>query len=413
MIARMFAYLLIAACMSACGRAPEDAHAQGEHAHATEGAPFERGPHGGRMLREGGFAVELVIFEENTHPEFRLYAFRGDVPVPPADVQASVRLTRLDGASDTFEFQPADGFLLGNGVVQEPHSFDVTVTATHAGRQYEWSYQSYEGRVVMAAATAAEAGVETQIAGPGTIRDAVNLVGTVVLNPDRHAHLKARFPGTVRSVHAQLGDRVRRGQPLLVIEANESMREYPVTAPFDGIVLARETNIGDVTGEHALIEIADLSQVWVELHALGEQSTRIRPEQAVIVRSATTSLQAETRVSAVLPLATRGQSVIIRARLDNPEGQWRPGMTVSGEVTVSKREVPLAVRESALQRFREFDVVFAKVGETYEVRMLELGARDGDFVEVLSGLAPGTEYVTEQSFLIKADIEKSGAVHEH
>ena len=76
-------------------------------------------------------------------------------------------------------------------------------------------------------------------------------------------------------------------------------------------------------------------------------------------------------------------------------------------------EVPLAVRASALQRFRDFTVVFARVGDTYEVRMLELGRSDGAYVEVLGGLKPGTEYVTAQSYLIKADIEKSGASHDH
>ena len=71
------------------------------------------------------------------------------------------------------------------------------------------------------------------------------------------------------------------------------------------------------------------------------------------------------------------------------------------------------VKISALQQFRDFTVVFAKIGDTYEVRMLELGANGGEFVEVLEGLKPGTEYVTENSFLIKADIEKSGARHDH
>ena len=75
--------------------------------------------------------------------------------------------------------------------------------------------------------------------------------------------------------------------------------------------------------------------------------------------------------------------------------------------------MPLAVSTNALQRFRDFDVVFAKVGDTYEVRMLELGAKDNDFIEVIGGLVPGTVYVTDNSFLIKADIEKSGASHDH
>jgi cobalt-zinc-cadmium efflux system membrane fusion protein len=88
-------------------------------------------------------------------------------------------------------------------------------------------------------------------------------------------------------------------------------------------------------------------------------------------------------------------------------------MTVAAEVTVGTRNVSLAVKESGLQRFRDFTVVFAQVGETYEVRMLELGERDGEYVEVTGGLKPGTNYVAEQSFLIRQDIEKSGASHDH
>jgi cobalt-zinc-cadmium efflux system membrane fusion protein len=283
----------------------------------------------------------------------------------------------------------------------------------HAHDHADEHDEAVETRVTIPAAIAAEAGVRVETAGPAEIRDVVNLVGTVVLNPDRHAHLKARFPGTVRAVRVQLGERVRHGQALLVIEANESMREYTVSAPFDGVILARETNIGDVTGDHALIEIADLSEVWVELHALGEQSTHIAPGQTVYIDSATTRQKGESRVSAVLPLATRGQSVIIRARLANHDGQWRPGMTVSGRVVVAQREVSLAVRESALQNFRGQTVVFAQLGEQYEPRPLRLGVRDAEHAEVLSGLEPGTAYVTEQSFLIKADIEKSSAGHDH
>jgi len=66
-----------------------------------------------------------------------------------------------------------------------------------------------------------------------------------------------------------------------------------------------------------------------------------------------------------------------------------------------------------LQSFRDFTVVYARFQQTYEVRMLELGRRDGEFVEVLGGLDPGTTYVSENSFLVKADIEKSGASHDH
>ncbi len=99
--------------------------------------------------------------------------------------------------------------------------------------------------------------------------------------------------------------------------------------------------------------------------------------------------------------------------LPNPDRRIRPGQFVRGIVTVASSEVPLAVRTSALQTFRDFDVVFEKIGTAYEVRMLTLGRRDSEYVEVLGGLSPGAVYVTENSYLIKADIEKSGATHQH
>ena len=71
------------------------------------------------------------------------------------------------------------------------------------------------------------------------------------------------------------------------------------------------------------------------------------------------------------------------------------------------------MRQSAVQGFRDFQVVFARFDDVYEVRMLELGRRNHDWIEVLGGIEAGTQYVTENSYLIKADIEKSGASHDH
>ncbi|HZX81224.1 MAG TPA: efflux transporter periplasmic adaptor subunit, partial [Lysobacter sp.] len=73
----------------------------------------------------------------------------------------------------------------------------------------------------------------------------------------------------------------------------------------------------------------------------------------------------------------------------------------------------LVVPLSALQTFRDGDAVFIRVRDTYEVRPVELGKRDATQVEVLAGLRAGDAVVVRQSYLVKADIEKSGAAHEH
>ena len=416
MIIRLASAAALALLLAACGGADSTNDAANEQpAGESEAAAadYERGPHRGRMLRDGDFALEVTIFETGVPPQYRLYAYRDDKPLKGSDVTAIVELARLDGEVNRFTFTPENDYLVGSGTVVEPHSFDVKVKATHEGKSHDWKFASYEGRTTIPTAVAADAGVKVEVAGPALIRDTVRLMGTIVMDANRHAQIKARFPGIVRAVRVQQGQRVRRGQTLVVVEGNESMRSYPVTAPFDGVVLTRSTNVGDVAGDNTLVEMADLSDVWVELHAIGKDASRLAAGQPAHIKAATGDAEQDTVIDTLLPLATRGQSVVARASIPNPDGRWRPGMTVSATVAVAEREVALAVKESGLQRFRDFTVVFAQIGQTYEVRMLELGARDGERVEVLGGLKPGTRYVAEQSFLIKADIEKSGASHDH
>ena len=66
-----------------------------------------------------------------------------------------------------------------------------------------------------------------------------------------------------------------------------------------------------------------------------------------------------------------------------------------------------------LQTFRDWDVVFINQGSIFQAMPLELGAKDAQFVEVLSGIKSGQNYVSDNSYIIKADIEKSGASHDH
>ena len=67
----------------------------------------------------------------------------------------------------------------------------------------------------------------------------------------------------------------------------------------------------------------------------------------------------------------------------------------------------------AIQTIRDWSVVFVKYGNFFEARPLELGENDGNWVEVLQGLSVGEHYVAQNSFVVKAEIEKSSAVHEH
>jgi cobalt-zinc-cadmium efflux system membrane fusion protein len=406
------AALLTVPLVAGCGGSSRE-EAPGETKAAAAG--YERGPHRGRMLRDGDFAIEMTIFEDGVEPEFRVYAYRGDKPLPPAQVQLSVELKRLGGKIDRFAFTPQEDFLRGGGVVHEPHSFDVTVVASEAGRSHKWTYASYEGRTTIAADAARVGGVRSERAGPAVVSELIDMAGRVEITPEGKADVRARLPGQIVWMTGQLGQTVRRGQTLLRVESSHSLQFYAVPAPISGVIVEKNANVGDTTGDRALFVIADPTKLHAEFFVYPRDAERIRVGQGVVVRSLSGQNRIEAEVEAILPAADlASQTLMAHVHLPASASRvFRPGMGVEGSFAVAQAQAPLAVRTKAIQRFRDFEVVYAKVGNTYEVRMLELGRRTPEWTEVLGGLEPGTEYVTDGAFLIRADIDKSGASHDH
>lgn len=401
---------LFALGLFGCGNgAPPKADAQ----ETKKGDEYEKGPHRGRMLRAGAFAVETTIFEDGVDPEFRVYAYQNDKPVPPSDVTLEMKLTRLGGRVDSFAFKPEGDALRGNGVVREPHSFDVEVNARFKGEQHRWTYSSYEGRTTIAAEAAKTAGMEFAKAGPAVLDERIDLVGRVIMPPRGRAEVRAWYPGRIVEMTKNIGDSVQQGEPLLRVEASDSLRTYAIPAPISGIVMDRQANVGDVASQQTIYVIVDPSKLQASLYAFPRDAGRVRVGQSVVI-DGLDGRKLDTKVTRILPNADPStQSTSILADLDNADGTWRAGLAVEGAVTVQQIPVSLAVRTEALQRFRDFTVVFAKVGDTYEVRMLKLGRQTTEWTEVLGGIEPGEQYVSSGSFLIRADIEKSGASHDH
>ena len=409
-------YLIIAALfaapLAACGQSGEtEVAAEGEEAAAGE---YERGPHNGRMLRDGDFAIEVTVFEDGVPPEYRLYVYQDGKPLDPKEVKARVMISRLDGEKTTFEFAPQDDFLRGNSVLVEPHSFDVVVEATANGKSHKWSFESYEGRVTITDEAARAAGITTETVGPQRIGEAVEIIGRVELDPAGSAEVGAKYPGPVMAVYKNVGDRVSRGTLLARVESSYSLQTYSIYAPISGVISERNANVGSIADGDPLFVISDPSRTVATFPIFPRDIERVRPGQSVQIRGLEGNRTQGSVIRDFLPIAeVTSQAVTARAALPNRDGFWRPGMAVRGLVTVDQRSVPLAVRTYAIQQFRDFRVVFAKIGETYEVRMLELGQEGPEWTEVISGIKPGTVYASENSYVIKADIEKSGASHDH
>ena len=259
------------------------------------------------------------------------------------------------------------------------------------------------------AKTAATAGIRVAQVGAGIIADEHEVQGLLTPVEGRVAQVTARFAGPVRSVRAGVGDRVRAGQVLATVESNLSLTTYAVTAPISGVVMARSAAVGMSAAEGApLFEVADLSTLWVDLHIFGADAQHIQAGVPVSVTRLSDGVSEDTTLERVLPgTATASQSTVARASVANTDGLWRPGSAVKARLTVDRQPVDLAVPLSALQTADDQDVVYVQQGETYRTRAVKLGRRDAERVEVLGGLKAGERVVVAQSFLIKADIEKS------
>lgn len=373
----------------------------------------QTGPRGGRLLSEGDFSVEITIYESGIPPEMRVYAYRDQQLVDPASIDLEVTLHRLGNHQDQLTFSKEGDYLVSNEVVTEPHSYELSVRVSAQGIRAEWHYESFEGRAVLSERIIDKANIQVEPALPQTLRFTERLFGVVAPVNDRQVHLSATYPGQIAAMLVNIGDSVSQGQPLAVITNAMSGAPVTLTSPIAGVVTQRLANVGEFAADQVLFEIVDLAQVWVELSAFPEHIEKLKVGQTAVVFDLHQHQRVRGDIIYVAPVMTGGHIARARVLIDNSEGHWRPGMHVQADVVTGEKQVGLAVRKDALQTFREMPVVFAQYGNTFEVRMVELGDEDSDYVEVLGGLAPNTPYVYKNSYLLKADVLKDGASHDH
>jgi cobalt-zinc-cadmium efflux system membrane fusion protein len=457
-------------------------HADDEH-HDT--AEQKKGPHGGKLFSKDGYALEVTIFEQGVAPGFRLYTYQNGKPLAADASQVSMTLERLGRAPQTIIFVKEGDYLKGNAIVEEPHSFKVTITARHESKTYEFSYTQEEARVSISDEQLHQNGVQILTAGPARIKNTLQLIGEIRLNEDRTVYVVPRLAGIVESVRANAGDMVRKGQVLAVIssqslsdqrseslaaqkrlalarttyerekmlwqekisaeqdylQARAAMQEaqimaqsaqqklaalgasassanltqYEIRSPIDGVITDKRISTGSVTKEDAnIFVISDLSSVWVDLTVRAEDINLLKTGQKGSVRSGTFDAQDSGTISYIgALLGEQTRSARARLVLANPKGVWRPGLPVHVDLVADEVAVPVAVAVDALQTVGDWTVVFGRYGKHLEARPLELGRSDGKFIEVRKGLNAGEQYAATNSFLIKAELGKASAGHDH
>lgn len=209
----------------------------------------------------------------------------------------------------------------------------------------------------------------------------------------------------------------------LLAQTGEIDIRHPVLAPIDGQVLEREVTLGELVRPErdALVVLADLSTLWVLADVPEARARQVAVGAEATVRVGAGGDEAlEGKVTYIAPqLDAATRTATVRIEVNDARSVLRPGMFAQARIRVAGDQAArpvLAVPQEAVQTVEGGPAVFVPVeGEpnTFARRAVKTGATVGGMTELLEGLKEGEPVVVAGSFILKADLGKSGAAHEH
>lgn len=198
----------------------------------------------------------------------------------------------------------------------------------------------------------------------------------------------------------------------------ESLRTQFLRAPISGRVSERRVDLGGLIGregqESELYVIVNLDDIWVDLAVSPEDISAVREGVSVKIRAIGTEDEASAGVIFVSPLLdreTRNARVI--ATLPNKDHRWKPGTFVTAEVPLSGAPSTVMVSKKAIQTIKGTPTVFVRDADGFEARSVRTGREDDDDIEIVAGLAAGETIAVQNTFTLKAEVEKDEAEHGH
>jgi len=318
------------------------------------------------------------------------------------------------------------------------------------------------GTVVLPPEKVQKLGVRTELAVRESLAGAVRASATVQVDETRQFVIAPKFEGWIDTLYAnQTGMTVRRGQPLMALyspalvaaqseyqiaeaaaqrldiadpasaatmrqlrdAARTRLRNWEIvgaqvtrsgrdarlvlTAPADAVVIEKRVVQGDrFEPGQTILRLADLSTVWVVADVPTSASASLLVGGAATFQ--TPSLPGERyegRVSFIQPVVNAvSRTIGVRIELPNPTGARRPGLFGDVELAGTAIEAAVVIPRSAVidSGARQLVLVQTAPGR-FAPRDVRVGARSGDRIEVLSGVAVGEAVVVSANFLIDAE----------
>ena len=235
----------------------------------------------------------------------------------------------------------------------------------------------------------------------------LELPGEIKPDPENLLHYAARFSGMARQSAKNIGDEVKAGDTLAIIESNENLSLYPILAGRFGTVIDKHIVPGEfVEAGKELFVIADLSAITIHLAIVGQDADVIVKGASAEVSDLTGNNRAKGMLNYISPFHhEETRSLTGRILLPNPKGVWKPGALVRVRIQHQESTPTLQVPSNAIQLVDGLPHVFIPETDVEFMAVPVVTGRKGvSRTEIIKGLSAGDTIVLSGAFELKAQM---------
>ncbi len=221
-------------------------------------------------------------------------------------------------------------------------------------------------------------------------------------NYERAVDLLKRKAGTTKARDEAIAQ-LRVDQALLEL-AKAKLDKTVIKAPFDGVVGLRKVSVGDyVAVGDDIVNLEQIDPLKADFRVAEVYVGAVKPGQHLeLGADAFPGEKFKGEVYAIDPLIDEsGRSILLRARLPNPDGRLRPGLFVRVSLVLNERDDAIQVPEQALMPQGQDQFVFKVADGKAVLTKVEVGIRRDGMAEIVEGLAPGDQVVTAGQLKIR------------
>lgn len=197
---------------------------------------------------------------------------------------------------------------------------------------------------------------------------------------------------------------------------------FLIKAPISGVISQKDIVVGEnVQLANQLFVIEQLKDLWLEFNLPNQFSGQLQAGQKIDFKVNDSDQIYKATVQSLTSHAdVQTGRLVVRAKLDAQATELRSNVLVRVLIPEATAKSTLRIQKSALQSIEGEDSIFIvdseQKGQVHlKAQKVQLGqaSSDGQWLEVISGLTEGQKYIAQGSFLLKSELEKDEAGHEH